>query len=547
MASAVRDTSMIAPHEARTVPDALRRTASLRGGHEAVVDGAERLTFAELRSQVVAFAAGLVAHGVQPGERVAVWAPNSARWIVAALGVLHAGAVLVPVNTRFKGPEAEYILSRSDARLLVVEQGFLGIDYLGLVGGVRAGAPDGPLPSAPRIRAVIDLAPTAAAGCLAWEEVLTRGDADDRAEIDQRCEALTGDDLCDVMFTSGTTGRPKGAMTAHRQNVLVNHEWAAAVGLRADDRYLAVNPFFNSFGFKAGVLACLITGATILPQRVFDVDRTMRLVEEERVTALPGPPTLYATILDHPGRADHDLSSVRLAVTGAAVVPVALIERMRAELTFDTIITAYGLTECCGTATVNPVDADPETIATTVGRALPGTEVAVMDAAGALLGPGEPGEVVVRGHNVMQGYLDDPVATAAAIDESGWLHTGDIGWLDASGYLRITDRIKDMYVVGGFNVYPAEVEQLLVRHPTVSEAAVVGVPDERLGERGRAYVVPRAGAAADPLALLAHCRAGLANYKVPSEVVVVEALPRNASGKVLKAELRGLSQQGRSA
>ncbi len=522
---------------AGTVPAALRAVVERQPDHEAVVDADVRLTFAQLREEVVAFAGGLVARGIRPGDRVAVWAPNSARWIVAALGVLHAGAVLVPVNTRFKGAEARYVLDRSRARLLVVEQGFLGIDYLDHLGGLDESATGAPLPAVPAVETVVDSSPHPARGCIGWVDFMASGSDADRAEVEARCAALSPGDLCDVMFTSGTTGQPKGAMTTHAQNVRVNHEWAAAVGLTADDRYLAVNPFFNSFGFKAGVLACMITGATILPQATFDVDRTMALVEAEGVTTLPGPPTLYATILDHPARRSHDLRSVRLAVTGAAVVPVALVERMRAELSFGSIITAYGLTECCGTATVNPVDADPTTIATTVGRALPGTEVAVMDAAGRLLPPGEDGEVVVRGYNVMLGYLDDPVATAAAVDTEGWLHTGDVGRLDADGFLRITDRIKDMFVVGGFNVYPAEVEQALMRHAAVAEVAVIGVADERMGERGRAFVVRRPGADAGPAELEEFCRSQLANYKVPS-VVLVDALPRNASGKVVKGELR---------
>ena len=526
------------PQSAATVPQALRAAADLHGQREALVDGPLRMTFVELRQGALDFAAAVVAHGIQPGERVAVWAPNSARWIVAALGLLHAGAVLVPVNTRFKGPEASYVLERSGARLLVVDQGFLGIDYLGLLGGASSSRDGAVLPALPQLRAVVQAGSATAPGCLPWDDFLATAARADVTEVARRCESLGGDDVCDIMFTSGTTGRPKGAMTTHRQNVVVNSGWASAVGLTAGDRYLAVNPFFNSFGFKAGVLACVITGATILPQPVFDVDRTMQLVEDERVTVLPGPPTLYATILDHPSRAAYDLSSARLAVTGAAVVPVALVERMREELTFRTIVTAYGLTETCGTATVNPVDADPVTIATTVGIALPGTQVAIMDPSGRLVGDDEPGEVVVRGYNVMLGYLDDPVATAEAIDPEGWLHTGDVGMLDGNGYLRITDRLKDMFVVGGFNVYPAEVEQLLMRHPAVSEVAVIGVPDERLGERGCAYVVPRHGASPDPRELVEHCRANLANYKVPAQVVVVGALPRNASGKVLKRELR---------
>jgi acyl-CoA synthetase (AMP-forming)/AMP-acid ligase II len=253
---------------------------------------------------------------------------------------------------------------------------------------------------------------------------------------------------------------------------------------------------------------------------------------------LPGPPTLYQTILNHPDRDRHDLSSLRLSVTGAAAIPVELILRMRKELTFETIITGYGLTESCGIATMCRYDDDPETIATTSGRAIPGVEVHVVDDRGHEVTRGEPGEVVVRGYNIMRGYLDDPEETAATIDADGWLHTGDVGVMDDRGYLRITDRTKDMFIVGGFNAYPAEIENLLLRHPAVGQAAVIGVPDGALGEVGWAYVVPASGAAVDPAALTEWARGAMSNYKVPRRIVVVESLPVNANGKTDKTALR---------
>jgi acyl-CoA synthetase (AMP-forming)/AMP-acid ligase II len=314
--------------------------------------------------------------------------------------------------------------------------------------------------------------------------------------------------------------------------------WSEVVGLQAGDRYLVVNPFFHTFGYKAGIVACLLRGATIVPQAVFDVPTTLELIGRERISVVPGPPTLYQSILDLPDRTSYDVSSLRLAVTGAAVVPVALVERMRSELAFDTVLTAYGLTEATGTVTMCRQDDDPVTIATTSGRAIPDTEVRVVDPDNLPAPVGEPGEVVVRGYNVMRGYFEDPEATAQTIDADGWLHTGDIGVLDERGNLRITDRLKDMYVVGGFNAYPAEIEQVLTTHPAVAEAAVVGVPDERMGEVGKAFVVVRGGAELVADDLIAFAREHMANYKVPRSVEVVEVLPRNASGKVLKFELR---------
>ena len=285
-----------------------------------------------------------------------------------------------------------------------------------------------------------------------------------------------------------------------------------------------VNPFFHTFGFKAGLLACLVSGAMLVPQAVFDAGQAMRLVESMRITVFPGPPTIYATILDHPERGARDLSSLRLAVTGAADVPVALVERMRRELSFEAVLTAYGLTEAVVATMCRPGDA-AETVARTSGRAVAGFEVRIGDA----------GEILLRGPNLMLGYLDDPEATKAAVDADGWLHTGDAGRLDAAGYLTITGRIKDMYICGGFNVYPAEVEQVLARLDGVAESAVVGVPDPRLGEVGQAFVVRRPGHVLDAADVLAFCRERLANYKVPRRVEFRDALPRNPSGKVAEA------------
>ena len=257
---------------------------------------------------------------------------------------------------------------------------------------------------------------------------------------------------------------------------------------------------------------------------------------------LPGPPTIYQSILDHPHVADFDMSSLRLAVTGAAAVPVELIRRMRAELGFETIVTGYGLTEATGIATMCRHDDDPETISKTAGRAIPGTEVQTVDDDGTPVGPGEPGEVVVRGYNVMRGFIHDPEATAEAIDADGWLHTGDIGTMDERGYIKITDRKKDMFIVGGFNAYPAEIENMINAHPAVGSVAVIGVPDARMGEVGYAFVIPRLDAQVTPDELIAWSRDKMANYKVPRYVEIVDSLPVNASGKVLKFELRQRAQ-----
>ncbi len=337
--------------------------------------------------------------------------------------------------------------------------------------------------------------------------------------------------MADILFTSGTTGRSKGAMSAHRQTIGVARAWAELGGVTADDRYLVVNPFFHSFGYKIGIVVGLLTGATLYPVPTFDVDETMALIESERITLLPGAPTIYQSLLNAPGRADRDLSSLRLAVTGAAVVPVVLIERMREDLGIDQVVTAFGMTEAVVVTMCR--DGDPAETG--------GDHVRACDPRHGDPDRATSGELLVRGDYVMLGYLDDEQATAEAIDADGWLHTGDVGTLDEGGNLTITDRLKDMYISGGFNVYPAEVEQTLARLDGVADVAVVGVPDERMGEVGKAYVVVSTGSTDVPTTedVIAFCKERLANFKVPRHVEFVDALPRNLSGKVLKTELRG--------
>ncbi|MEC3974825.1 FadD3 family acyl-CoA ligase [Amycolatopsis sp. H20-H5] len=493
-----------------TIPAALDHAADRFGAREALVDGPLRLTYAELARRVRQCARYFDAHGVRRGDRVALCSPNTWHWVIAALGALYTGATLVPVNTRFTARETRDVLTRANVSALVITGRFLGSDRLADLGD--------DLPPA-LLRIPVEGTDEPREGVTEWAGLA-------RFEPEFTSPAEPGD-VSDILFTSGTTGRGKGAMSNHRQALGVAAAWAACGELTEQDRYLVINPFFHSFGYKAGILAAILRGATLLPQVTFAVRDTLALIEAERITVLPGAPTIYQVLLDAPERRAHDLSSLRLAVTGAANVPVALVERMQRELSFDTVLTAYGLTEAV-VATMCRPDDDAKTVAHTCGRPAAGFEVRL----------GDLGEVLLRGPNVMLGYLDDPEATARAIDADGWLHTGDVGVLTARGHLRITDRIKDMYVCGGFNVYPAEVEQALGWLDGVAESAVVGVPDKLLGEVGKAYVRPRPGVTLSTEDVLAHCKKNLANYKQPRQVEFRGELPRNASGKVLKRVLR---------
>ena len=515
-----------------TTPRLVALAAAAFGDAPFVEDGPARVTFAELPSRVREVARALLARGVGPGDRVAVWAPNRLEWVLAALGVHAAGGVLVPINTRFKGHEARYVLAQSRARVLFTVGSFLGADYPAMLRDDTGGATLDPALD------LVLLDGDERPGALAWGAFLAGGAAIDDATADARAAAVRPDDLSDLIFTSGTTGHPKGVMCTHGQTLRAFRDWADVVGLRAGDRYLVVLPFFHSFGYKAGWLACLMMGATVLPQAVFDVPEVLARVARDRVSVLPGPPALYQSILAHPGRAAFDLGNLRLAVTGAAAIPVDLVRRMKGELGFDTVITGYGLTEATGVSAMCREGDDAETIATTSGRAIPGVEIRVVDDDGAEVARGETGELCVRGYAVMKGYFADEAATRAAIDAEGFLHTGDVGTMDTRGYVRITDRKKDMFIVGGLNAYPAEIEGVLLAHEDVARVAVVGMPDERLGEVGCAFVVPRAGLAPTAEALIAFCRARMANYKVPRRVEIVADLPANATGKVLKYVLR---------
>lgn len=512
-----------------SVPGALVATAARLGDHEAIVDGDVRLTWRDLAERTDAAARAFVAAGLESGDRVAIWAPNCWEWVATVIGLQAAGGVVVPLNTRYKGAEAAWILNRSRARVLVTVDGFLGNGYLGMLAGQD-------LRYLEHTVVIRDAAP---AGAVTWDEFLASGADVDPPVVDARRAALGPDTVNDIIFTSGTTGHPKGVLTTHGQVLRGYRTWGELAGLTEADRYLIVNPFFHSFGYRAGIVACILTGATMVPLPVFDVDAVMATIAAERISVFPGPPALYQSILNHPERAHLDSGSLRIAVTGAAPVPVSLVERMRGDLGFDSVLTAYGLSEASGIVSMCRPDDDAVTISTSSGRAIPGVEVRLIGEDGADVVTGEPGEILVRGFNVMPGYFEDPEKTAEAVDADGWLHTGDVGTLDARGHLDITDRTKDMFICGGFNAYPAEIESALSEHPAVAQAAVIGVPDERLGEVGFAFLVPATGTTSpSPDEMVAWGRERMANFKAPRHVRWVDALPLNPSGKIQKFILR---------
>ena len=413
---------------------------------------------------------------------------RSTNTAIAAFGLLIAGGVLIPVNTRFKAEEAADIIGRSGAKAVLIQKGFLGLDYT-----APAGVP------------VVDLK----------SDFLSSGSPFERD--------VSGDDISDIIYTSGTTGRPKGVMMNHRQNLRLYGEWCELADLREGDRYLMVNPYFHTFGYKAGLIASFIRGATMVPVPVFDIDRVVELIAAERITMLPGPPTLYHSLLAVEDKSK--LATLRAGVTGAADIPVELVRRVHEELPFQTLATGYGLTEA-GTVTLSRPG--------TPSRTSPPPPAC--RATGSTCGSPTTARYSFVATASCRATSTTRVATAEAIDTDGWLHTGDLGSFDDAGRLRIVGRKKDMFIVGGFNAYPAEIEGYLLEHPAVAQVAVIGVPDERLGQVGKAFVVPKGTVDAEEL--IAWSRERMAGYKVPRSVEFLTDLPLNAAGKVMKDRLR---------
>ncbi|MDG1062164.1 MAG: FadD3 family acyl-CoA ligase [SAR86 cluster bacterium] len=505
-----------------TIPALIKHQAESLGSKPALISDHETLSFLELDNLSTNIATHLIDLNILPGDRVAIWAPNMNEWVLAAIAIHKVGGVLVPINTRMKGKEAAYILNNSESKILFSVKTFLGTDYFQLLKNEDL----------PYLKYQISLDETEAI-----DSKIPFSTLKDKT-LDVQLPEVTETDMADIIFTSGTTGKPKGVISSHLQNIKVFDYWSTYIGLNENDRYLIINPFFHTFGYKAGWLAAVMRGVTAYPCPIFDADKIIQTINKEKISMLPGPPTLYQSILTSQLIETMDISSLRLGVTGAASIPIQLIKDMKEILGFETVITAYGLTESTGVVTMCTPNDDYETIATTSGRAIADVEVKCVDQDNQVVSAGEPGEILVRGYNITQGYFNNPQATQEAIDDDGWLHTGDIGILDSNGYIKITDRSKDMFIVGGFNAYPAEIENILCDHPAISQSAVIGVEDERMGEVAKAFVVLKPYQDLDADSLLQWSKDNMANYKVPREVEFVRELPTNAAGKIMKYLLK---------
>ncbi|MGF7150151.1 acyl-CoA synthetase (AMP-forming)/AMP-acid ligase II [Sphingomonas zeicaulis] len=515
-----------------TIPALMRDTANRYGDRAALVsqlDGA--ISFRELDRQADLVAKALIADGALPGDRTAIWAPNMWEWVVAAIGIQRAAGVLVPLNTRLKGGEVADVVRRGRITRLFAVGDFLGRYYPAMLK-----AEDMP---ELRRRIVLRAAPDRlGAQETGWDAFIASGDAIGDPALAERAAMVKPDTVSDLMFTSGTTGAPKGALFDHRRSLAGGQAWVDIARQHDGDRYGVFGPFSHNASYKAGWVAGLLSGATVYWPEAYDPVSVLDLVARNRITVMPAPPTVFQELLAFPNWRDWDISSWRFMSTGSTVVPIELMKRLEAETPIQEISTGYGMTECAGSATHTRPGDPMERVAYTVGTAIPGTEIRVAGPDGAVLPVGEPGEVLIRDGKLLIEYMDNPEATRLTLDADGWLHTGDVGYLDAQGYLKLTDRLKDMYIVGGFNVYPAEIEKQMTGLPGIHQSAIVGIADQRLGEVGHAFVVRAAGSTITAEEVVAWCKANLANYKVPRGVTFLETLPMNSTGKVIKYALK---------
>ena len=514
-----------------TIGANLAATVAAHGEREALVSVHQdiRWTYAELAERVHRLARGLMGLGLRAGDRVGLWSPNYAEWTLVQFATAEIGAVLVNINPAYRTHELAYALRQSGCSLLIAAPEFKTSDYRAMVADVRDDCPD--------LTTVVHLWDPG------WDELAAGAGGVTDDDYEARRSSLSPDDPINVQYTSGTTGFPKGATLSH-VNILNNGRFVTELqGFGPDDRLCIPVPFYHCFGMVMGNLGCTTHGATmVIPSDAFEPGAVLRAVEAERCTSLYGVPTMFIAELAHPDFDGFDLSSLRTGVMAGSPCPVEVMKQCIDRMHMGEVTICYGMTETSPVSTQTlPGDSLHHRTAT-VGTAHPHVEVRIADPdTGATLGRGQTGEFCTRGYSVMVGYWNDPERTAEAIDDDGWMHTGDLGVMDEDGYVNIVGRIKDMVIRGGENIYPREVEEFLYTHPDIEDVQVIGVPDERYGEELMAWIVPRAGTAPDSESVRSYCQGKIAHYKVPRYVKIVESFPMTVTGKVRKVEMRQLS------
>jgi fatty-acyl-CoA synthase len=531
-----------------TIGQALDAAAVKWGSHDALIVCHQqvRWTYNELNQRVDALAAGLLALGLSPGDRIGIWASNCSEWALTQFATAKAGLILVNLNPAYRAHELEFSLSRVGCRALIIAERFKNEDFLQVL---RSIAPelDECVPNElrsvrlPHLRCVIRLGVHPTAGCLNFNAVTKLGQAQHFARVRELVPEIQPDDACNIQFTSGTTGSPKGATLSHF-NILNNGYFVArAMRLTANDRMCIPVPLYHCFGMVMGNLGCVTHGAAMVyPSDWFDAKLTLAAVEAERCTALYGVPTMFIAELEHPEFANHDLTSLRTGIMAGAPCPVEVMKRVIRDMHMEHVTIAYGMTETSPVSFQSSTDDPIERRVSTVGRIHPHLQVKIVDPLGRVVPVGSQGEILTRGYSVMKGYWNDQERTRDVIDDSGWMHTGDLGVIDDGGYCNITGRLKDMLIRGGENIYPREIEEFLYRHPKIQVAQVFGVPDPKYGEEVCAWVQLKPGMTATDHDIREFCSGQIAQHKIPRYVRIVSEFPLTVTGKVQKFVMREL-------
>jgi len=515
------------------------------GTREALVipHQAVRWTYADLKARSDDFAAGLLSLGLEPGDRVGIWAPNCAEWVVAQFATAKAGLILVNINPAYRTSELEHVLRAVECRALITATRFKSSDYLAMLIALAPElAEDGDVlmsATLPALRHVITIGDEIHAGCALFAAISGHADEDVRRRLERVAATIDAHAPVNIQFTSGTTGLPKGATLSHRN--LINNGFfvGEATGIEPGSRVCIPVPLYHCFGMVMGNLGCLTHAATMVyPGESFESSATLAAIEAEKCDVLYGVPTMFIAQLNHPEFAQCDVSSLRRGIMAGAPCPVEVMKEVMSKMHMTEITIAYGMTETSPVSFQSSRDDPLDLRVSTVGRIQPHLEVKIVGHDGNVVPRGEPGELCTRGYSVMLGYWGDEVRTKEAVDAGGWMHTGDLATIDEDGYCRIVGRIKDMVIRGGENIYPREIEEFLHRHPDVQDVQVVGVPDERYGEELCAWIVPRAGAILDEESIRAFCRGQVAHYKVPRYVRLVNGFPTTVTGKVQKFQIR---------
>jgi fatty-acyl-CoA synthase len=510
-----------------TIGENLRRVVEQHGDREALVVRSQgyRATYRELWEQTARAARGLMARGVEPGDRVGIWAPNRFEWVIVQYATARIGAILVNINPAYKGTELEYVLNQSGIGLLLLSRAFRQSDYVGMLGSVRDRCPS------LRDSLVLDDD---------WDALLADADRVPEAALSEREAALQFDDAINIQYTSGTTGFPKGATLSHH-NILNNGFFIGeTLGYGPEDRVCIPVPFYHCFGMVLGNLACTTHGSCmVIPGEAFDPQSVLETVQAERCTSLYGVPTMFIAELDHPEFERFDLSSLRTGIMAGSPCPIEVMRRVQSRMHMQEVTICYGMTETSPVSTQTALDDPLEKQVGSVGRVHPHVEIKIVDpASGAIVLRDAPGELCTRGYSVMLGYWNNDEATRGAIDAARWMHTGDLATMDEEGYVNIVGRIKDMIIRGGENIYPREIEEYLYTHPDVSDVQVIGVPSARYGEEVMAWVKVREGASLSTDDLDAYCRGKIATYKIPRYWKLVDGFPMTVTGKIQKFRMR---------